>query len=178
MAAEQGAGLSRQARPQSTGPPIRDYPVPPKPYRIGHALCLTYRDGLRATALTIGSNSNRWNFACRLKGNNQPQATSFYNGPWGNRCLFKALSHAIQYLFIHRKEPYPVQRTLLVSNVLDAAMTSHEQGGKPVTTPLLNTPYQPIPFELLRENGESWKHITLQSPQPPQFDPGDARWIK
>ena len=178
MAAEQGAGLSRQARPQSTGPPIRDYPVPAKPYRIRHALCLTYRDGLRATALTIGSNSNRWNFACRLQGNKQPQATSFYNGPWGNRCLFKALSHAIQYLFIQRKEPYPVQRTLLVSNVLDAAMTSHEQGGKPITTPLLHTPYQPIPFESLRENGESWKHITLESPQPPQFDPGDARWIK
>ncbi|MFP6618596.1 MAG: hypothetical protein VB877_04555, partial [Pirellulaceae bacterium] len=79
---------------------------------------------------------------------------------------------------IHRKEPYPVQRTLLVSNVLDAAMISHEQGGKPVTTPQLNIPYQPIPFESLRENGESWKHITLKSPQPARFEPGDARWIK
>ena len=178
MAAEQHAGLSRQARPQASGPPIRQYPVPPKPYRIGHALCLTYNDGLKATALTVGSNSNRWNFACRLRGNSKPLATSFYNGPWGNRCLFKALSHAIQYLFIHRKEPYPVQRTLLVSNVLDAAMTSHEQGGKRISTPLLNTPYQPIPFAEMRENGESWKLITLKSPQPAKFEPGDARWVK
>lgn len=178
MQAEQEAGLDRQARPQSKGPPIRRFPRPSRPYQIGHALCLTYRDGMRATVLTVGSNSNRWNFACRLKGEAQPRATSFYNGPWGNRCLFKALSHAIQYLFIHRKEPYPVERTLLVSNVLDAAMTSHEQGGKTISTPLLHIPYQPIPFESLRENGASWKHITLQSPQPARFEPGDARWLK
>ncbi|HIN96013.1 MAG TPA: hypothetical protein EYN03_10255, partial [Planctomycetes bacterium] len=175
MAAEEQAGLARQARPQSTGSKIQQLQMPAKPYRVGHALCLTYRDGLRATALTVGSNGNRWNFACRLRGSDKPLATSFYNGPWGNRCLFKALSHAIQYLFIHRKEPYPVKRTLLVSNVLDAAMTSHEQGGKRISTPLLNTPYQPIRFENLRENGETWKLITLDSPQPARFEPGDAR---
>ena len=178
MAAEQQAGLSRQPRPNTAGPKIIQHKMPAKPYQIGHALCLTYRDGLRATALTVGSNGNRWNFACRLQGSKQPRATSFYNGPWGNRCLFKALSHAIQYLFIHRKEPYPVQRTLLVSNVLEAAMISHEQGGKRISTPLLNTPYQPIPFASLRENGETWKRITLHSPQPSKFEPGDARWVK
>src|SRR5207253_8727490 len=62
-----------------------------------HGILLTYRDGVRATVLKIGSSSIRWNFACRLTGEAQPRATRFYTGPWGNRNLFQALSHAIQH---------------------------------------------------------------------------------
>ena len=67
-------------------------------------------------------------FACRLRGRTQPLATALFNGPWGNRCLFKALSHAIQHLFRTRSEPYPVERTLLATGILEAAMTSFARG--------------------------------------------------
>src|SRR5436305_380678 len=89
-----------------------------------HGILVTYRDGLRAVMLKVGSSSTRWNFACRLEGEESPRATSFYVGPWDNRCLFKALSHAIQTHFRERRPPYPVERTLLTTGILDAAMDS------------------------------------------------------
>ena len=46
------------------------------PTAPSHGLLLTYRDGLRAGVLKYGTSSNRWNFACRLKGEKQIQATA------------------------------------------------------------------------------------------------------
>jgi hypothetical protein len=63
-----------------------------------------------------------------------------------------------------------------VSGILDAAMTSHQEGGKPVLTPELEFAYRPTRLDRFRENGDSWKVITVDSPQPPAFEPGDARW--
>lgn len=169
MAAELGAApesLLQIPKDKSNGP------VQP------HGLLITYKDGFRATVLKVGRNANRWNFACRLKGDPTIHATAFYNGPWGNRNLFKALSHAIQYLFIHRRQPYAVERTLLVTGALDAAMRSHEQGGRPVETPDLEFGYRPIDFRAMREMGETWKIITQEIEQPLDFRPGDARYLK
>ena len=149
-----------------------------QPPKGPHGILLTYKDGFRATVLKVGSSSNRWNFACRLKGEKTPRATSYYNGPWGNRCLFKALSHAIQHLFVHREEPYPIERTLLVTGVLVAAMQSYEQKSKPIQTPHLELAYKPIDFRSLRENGATWKIITKDIPQPAGFEPGDAKLIR
>ncbi len=64
-----------------------------------HGIRVWYRDGFGATALAVGSSGTRWNFACRLKGESTPRATAYYVGPWQNRNLFKALSHAIQTCF-------------------------------------------------------------------------------
>ncbi len=55
-----------------------------------HGLLITYRDGLRATMLKIGTSANRWSFACKLAKDDRLHATRFYNGPYGNRCLFAA----------------------------------------------------------------------------------------
>jgi hypothetical protein len=175
MAAEKGLAELRQPRPMSL-------PLPPTERReddkqIHHALLVTYKDGLRATVLKVGYESNRWNFACRLKGQSQPQATAFFNSPWGNRGLFKGLSHSIQQLFVQQREPYPVERTLLVSGALDAAMHSHAQG-KPIDTPHLEFSYTPRDFRSLRENGATWEILTRQTPQPTSFEPGDERFLK
>ncbi len=95
-----------------------------------HGILLTYKDGLRATVLKVGRSSTRWNFACTLKGDPKPHATRFHVGPWNNRNLFKALSHAIQHHFREGKAPYPVERTLLVSGALDASMHSRAKPGE------------------------------------------------
>jgi len=174
MAAEQAIGVERQTRPDAAQRARAKKQASAKP-KGSHAVVLTYRNGFRATVLKIGSDSSRWNFACKLRGESKPRATALFNGPWGNRCLFKALSHAIQYLFVNRKEPYPIERPLLVSGALDAAMQSHQRGGKPVDTPHLQLAYKPIDYLKLRENGESWKIITPNTPQPKGFDPGDAK---
>ena len=142
-----------------------------------HGILVEYRDGLRAAVLKVGSNANRWNFAYRAEGDKKPRATALFNGPWGNRCLFKGLSHAIQSMFIHKREPYPAERTLLVTGALDAAVRSHHAGGRRLQTPHLDVAYTPTDFSDFRENGLSWKIITKHTPQPRSFQPGDQRFL-
>ncbi len=136
-----------------------------------HALIVHYKDGTRGTVLAIGSTSDRWNIACKLRGQAEPLATALYNGPWGNLCLFTALSNAVAHFFKTGKSPYPVERTLLVSGILDAAMHSHQAGGHPIATPQLEFAYQPQDFSAFREMGETWQIITTATPQPTTFEP-------
>ncbi|MBI2823866.1 MAG: hypothetical protein HYX69_04140 [Planctomycetia bacterium] len=131
-----------------------------------HGIRVWYRDGFGATVLTVDSSSTRWNFACRLKGEDKPLSTSYYVGPWQNRNLFKALSHAIQTHFRQGRAPYPVERTLLVSGILDVAMDSRASGSKVVETPQLAVAYKPRDFRSLREFGDTWKIITEDMPEP------------
>ncbi|MBS0210765.1 MAG: hypothetical protein JSS27_17625 [Planctomycetes bacterium] len=145
--------------------------------RIDHAMLINYADGLRGAVIKVGSSSSRWDFACQLRGEQEPRATAMYNGPWGNRCLFRALSHAIQHLFVTGQEPYPAERTLLTTGALAAAVQSHAQG-KPIETPELNITYRATDWRAFRENGESWKKITTDTPEPATFEPGDAALIK
>ena len=145
MAAEFGKNVPdlRRALP-------REKPTEP------HGLLLTYRDGFRATVLKIGTNSMRWNFACKLAGADRPRATRFYVGPWGNRNLFMALSNAIQHMFTRAEVPYPVERTLLASGVLDAAAHAKADGRR-LATPQLAIAYAPRDARAFREMGASWK---------------------
>jgi hypothetical protein len=46
------------------------------------------------------------------------------DGPWKNRHLFEALAHAIRHMIPTGKLPYPMERMLLASGVLGAAMHS------------------------------------------------------
>jgi hypothetical protein len=164
MAAEKQADFKRQARPRLSGgnnEPTSD-----------HAILVTYKDGTRGTVLKVGNTSDRWNFACRMKGQKEPLATAIYNGPWGNRNLFAALTNAILHFFRTGKSPYPVERTLLAGGAIDAAMHSHHAGGKAIDTPQLEFAYQPRDFSAFRETGESWKVITPEVPQPTEFTPG------
>ena len=135
-----------------------------------HGLLLTYKDGLKATVLRVGISDTRWNFACRLKGSDKVHATGFYVGPWHNRNLFKALSHAIQHHFIHGKTPYPVERTLLTTGVLEAAMRARK-AGRPIRTPHLEFAYAPHNFQAMLEMGASWKIITEDMPAPRGISP-------
>jgi hypothetical protein len=161
MAAELGPGQ----------PTLRDL-VKGRPFdrQKPHAIALTYKDGFRAAVLRVGSSATRWNFACLVEGETAPRATSFYTGPWDNRNLFKALSHAIQTFFRDRRSPYPVERTLLTTGALDAAMDSRLAGGQPVKTPQLEFAYAPTDFRALRETGATWKIITPDTPQPRGID--------
>jgi hypothetical protein len=164
MAAEKQADFKRQARPRLSGG--NNEPMP------DHAILVTYKDGTRGTVLKIGNTSDRWNFACQLRGREEPLATAIYNGPWGNRNLFAALTNAILHFFRTGEAPYPVERTLLAGGAIDAAMHSHHARGKTIETPQLEFAYQPRNFAAFRETGESWQVITRDVPQPMEFTPG------
>jgi hypothetical protein len=138
-----------------------------------HGILLNYRDGFRAIVLKIGASSTRWNFACRLKGD--PNVKAHYDvGPWKNRNLFKALAHAIQHMIRTGHPPYPVERTLLVSGILDAAMHSRASG-RSLATPHLGFGYKPVDFRAFREMGASWKIITEHTPELPGINPNGGK---
>jgi hypothetical protein len=145
--------------------------TPPFNRSAPFGILLHYRDGLRAICLKVGESGTRWNFACQPRADREPRATSFYVGPWRNRNLFKALSHAIQVFFRERQEVYPVERTLLTTGILAAAVESRREGGKVLDTPHLCIAYQPRDFRALREMGASWKIVTEDAPEPPGIDP-------
>ena len=161
--------LAETAMAQELGPgqpPLRELAYKLDDAEQAHGILVNYRDGLRAIALGLGGNGSRWNFACQLAGEPKPRATRLYNGPWNNRNLFKALSHAIQTFFREGKAPYSVERTLLVTGALDAAMDSRFRANAPVATPQLEFAYQPIDFRRMREMGATWKIITDETPEP------------
>lgn len=135
-----------------------------------HIILITYRDGLKGAVLRIGKKSTRWNFACRLANESDPRVTRFYTGPWQNRGLFKALSHAIQTHIRQGRAPFPVERTHLVTGMLAAAMESRFEGNKLLDTPHLDVSYAPRDYRDMREMGATWKIITDDLPQPPGID--------
>lgn len=171
LAAEQRLDGRRQRRPTLGVLTPNKTPAVPNPHRPAgpHAICLTYKSGLRATVLRHGGSSDRWLFACRLRGESAPRATAFFNSPWGNRGLFMALTHAIEHLFVTRQEPYPLERTLLTTGLVEAALRSrHER--RPLDTPHLEIAYDAVDFRSFRERGASWQLITADMPQATTID--------
>ncbi len=160
MTAEVGPDHELTRLLQSRGKATTREPV------VIHGIVVHYRDGLRGVAMKVGNQGIRWNFACQVAGEAKPRATSFYVGPWNNRNLFRALSHAIQTHFREGKPPYPVERTLLTSGILDAAMDSRLAKGKPIETPQLAFSYSAQDFRAMREMGATWKIITDQTREP------------
>ena len=182
MAAETAMNVTRQPRP-STGvftpqATNRSEASEDRPQRPAgpYAISIEYRDGLRATVLRLGSSAGRWNLAFRVRGDDDPHATALFNGPWGNRCLFKALSHAVQHLFVTGHEPYPADRSLLTTGAVEAVMHSWEQGGAAIKTPHLDRAYSARDWRRFRETGATWSVITRETPQPTQFAP--RPWTK
>jgi hypothetical protein len=137
------------------------------------AILIEYKDGLKGTVLSVGYSGVRWSAACHLKGEDQIRATYFYGGPWNNRGLFRALAHAIQEFFRQKRSPYPVERTLLATGALDAAMHSRQAGGEPLATPQLEFGYAAVDWRAMREMGRTWEIITPDTPEPrgPKKDP-------
>jgi hypothetical protein len=135
-----------------------------------HGILITYKDGLRATVLNAARDGTHWHFACKLAGDPTPRATSFNVGPWQNRNLFKALAHAIQTFFRDRRAPYPVERTLLTTCALEAAMESRAAQQSLVKAAALAVAYHPADFRAMREMGDSWKILKPGTPEPKGID--------
>ena len=89
--------------------------------------------------------------------------------------LLDSLAHAIQYHFIHGQAPYPVERTLLVSGILDASMHSRHEGGQLMKTPQLEFAYAARDFRAFREMGASWRILNESVPQPPGICPNGVK---
>ena len=109
-----------------------------------------YRDGLRAAVAMLNgwageSAGGSFTVAVRL-GTAAPVGCQFYLqgvDPFGH---FAHLVRAIDSMMQTGHAPYPVERTLLASGVLDAAMTSIAEKGRTVETPHLAIEYKPTDY--------------------------------
>jgi hypothetical protein len=105
------------------------------------AYFIEYRDGLKATLLMLNGALKDFNFACRLRGGHN-QSTQFLLTPDPNVTYSACLMHKVEEMFATGVAPYPIDRTLLVSGVLEACLTSKVQGHGRLETPYLAVSYK------------------------------------
>jgi hypothetical protein len=112
--------------------------MPPTP---AVAFLIEYRDGTRGTVLLLNGHIRDFCFAARIKGEARPSSCMFHLPPPPGARFFDAQVANLEKFFETGKAPYPVERTLLTTGVLDAAMTSHHQRGARIETPELDVRY-------------------------------------
>jgi hypothetical protein len=114
---------------------IREWVKDPVAFRVEHA------DGLKATMLLMNGLVGDFTFAARVKGQTDPLSTLFYLPPNPNVTYSAALMSKAEETFVTGKAPYPVERTLLTSGILAAALQSMANDHKRMETPHLAIRY-------------------------------------
>lgn len=142
------ACLSRSqtlAQPESysdrypTAAQIQEWVKEPIAYRI------EYADGVKATMLMLNGLVDDFTFAARIKGQTEPLSTLFYLPPNPNVVYSAALMSKAEEMFVTGKAPYPIERTLLTTGLVEAGVRSVGTGQKRIETPHLAVKYQVAP---------------------------------
>lgn len=107
------------------------------------AYFIEYADGLKATLLMLNGALRDFNVAIQLRGEEVPLSTQFFLTPGENVTYSACLVAKIEEMFVSGKAPFPVERTMLVSGMLEACLTSRVQGYERLETPALTVGYQP-----------------------------------
>ena len=142
------AALSRSDTPMGTGD-TESRPEDlvssgqlPKIVKNPAAYFIEYADGFKATLLMLNGGLKDFNFAARVKGIPGIQSTQFFLTPDPNVTYSACLSHGIEKMFETGAAPYPIERTLLVSGILESCLTSKVQNHAWIDTPHLNVVYR------------------------------------
>jgi hypothetical protein len=114
----------------------------PKLVKNPAAYLIEHRDGLRTTLLMLNGAVKDFTFAARLKGLKTLQSTQFFLSPVPNVTYSACLVSKIEEMFETGRAPYPAQRTLLVSGVLESCLTSRIQNHQRLETPHLAVRYR------------------------------------
>src|SRR5687767_1043087 len=113
----------------------------PKLVKNPAAYFIEYKDGLRATVLMLNGAVKDFNFAARVKGHGV-QSTQFFLSPVPNVTYSACLVSKIEEMFETGKAPYPVERTMLVSGILESCLASKIDGHRRLETPHLDVKYR------------------------------------
>ena len=115
------------------------------------AYFIEYNDGLKATLLMLNGAVRDFNFAARVKGFKDPLSTQFFLTPEPNVTYSACLMHKVEEMYETGVAPYPVDRTLLVSGMLESCLTSKVQGHARLETPHLKVAYHaPVKSQFMR----------------------------
>jgi hypothetical protein len=115
------------------------------PHDLGALRCGGDRlavDGLRATLLRLNGAIRDYCFAARLKGAPDPVATQFFLPPGPNVTYSACLVARIEEIRATGSAPYPAERTLLVSGILESCLASRRHGHQRRPTPHLSVTYR------------------------------------
>jgi hypothetical protein len=107
------------------------------------AYFIEYVDGTRATLLMLNGALRDYNFAARIRGKPELISTQFLLPPNPNVAYSACLMHKVEEMVETGQAPYPVERTLLVSGILESCLDSKVQGGRRLDTPHLDVRYRP-----------------------------------
>jgi hypothetical protein len=114
---------------------MREWVKDPVAYRI------EYRDGTKATMLLMNGLVTDFTFAARLRGKAEPLSTLFYLPPVPNVTYSAALMAQAEATFLTGKSPNPIERTLLTTGLVEAAVRSLGTEQKRLETPHLDIHY-------------------------------------
>jgi hypothetical protein len=107
------------------------------------AYFIEYADGLKATLLMLNGALKDFCVAVKLAGEENPLSTQFLLTPRENVTYSACLVAKIEDMVVSGNAPFPADRTMLVSGMLEACLTSRVQGFARLETPKLLVGYQP-----------------------------------
>jgi hypothetical protein len=114
-------------------------------------ILVEYRDGMTGAALMLTGYVTDFAYAARINGD--VLATEVYLAEGPPHAHFSYLSLNIEEMFVTGQPSYPVERTLLTTGILEAAIDSRYQGHNRLETPHLDVSYQPPQTIPWRPNG-------------------------
>ncbi len=103
-----------------------------------------YRTGAAAAVYLLNGHVNDFTFAARIRGRPEPAATLVWLQGGRPHSHFSGLTFHIEKLILSRREPYPVERTLLTTGALAALMDSAYRGGVRLQTAYLAVSYRAV----------------------------------
>ena len=106
------------------------------------AYFIEYNDGLRTALLMLNGAVRDFTFAARVKGMRGIPSTQFFLSPTPNVTYSACLVSKIEEMVMTGRAPYPVERTLIVSGMLEACLTSRLEDHRRLETPQLAVRYQ------------------------------------
>ena len=99
-------------------------------------------DGLQTTLLMLNGAIGDYCFAARLKGVADTVSTQFFLPPTPNVTYSACLVAKIVEMIMTGVAPYPAERTLIVSGMLESCLTSRIQDQQRLETPHLRVEYR------------------------------------
>ena len=106
------------------------------------AYLIERNDGLQTTLLMLNGAIRDYCFAARLKGVADPVSTQFFLPPTPNVTYSACLVAKIVEMVMTGVAPYPAERTLIVSGMLESCLTSRIQDHQHLETPHLRVEYR------------------------------------
>ncbi len=105
------------------------------------AYCIEYNDGTRATLLMLNGAIQDFNISVRTEGG--LVSCQFFLPPPPNNRQNACLAAKIEQMFATRSTPYPVERNLLTTGILEACLDSRHKLNQRLETPHLAIGYRP-----------------------------------